>query len=366
MKQKHLTLGAKAVLPLVFFSYAAIANLSFFQGDLPAIETEAFAQGWVTSQIDTLYREALPHREPSVSFIGAARYALLGEGRKGVVVGTNRDWLFTNEETRQQSEADSPMQAAALHMAEVARTLEMQGITLVVVPLPTKVDIARNQFGNDDLAEYAHENYTMFLQALGGVGVTTVNTRPAFEAAGHSQFFATDTHWTSNMAGEVAVLVAASDPSMVGDTLFTKRDLQPEAFTGDLVSFITSDDLAPLVGLTPEVVVPFLAEADIADDGGNLDLFGDSSQFDAVLIGTSYSANPRWSFVESLKVALHRDVLNLAREGQGPVKPMRDFLQGDLPAMDAPPTFVIWEFPVRYLTDPTLWDHPSEKEGDHA
>ena len=76
-----------------------------------------------------------------------------------------------------------------------------------------------------------------------------------------------------------------------------------------------------------------------------------------------YSANPTFSFAEALKLALGRDVLNLAVEGQGPARPMLDYLASD-DFRTAPPKVVIWEFPVRYLTDPALWGGPTkEKSG---
>lgn len=42
-------------------------------------------------------------------------------------------------------------------------------------------------------------------------------------------------------------------------------------------------------------------------------------------------------------------------QGQGPVKPMDTYLASD-GFRDAPPKVVIWEIPLRYLTDPKLWD----------
>ena len=81
----------------------------------------------------------------------------------------------------------------------------------------------------------------------------------------------------------------------------------------------------------------------------------------AVLVGISYSANPDWGFADALMLALGRDVVSVAEQGRGPLAPMQDYLaSGDFAA--APPAVVIWEIPVRYLTDPALWkgtDHPA-------
>ena len=52
-----------------------------------------------------------------------------------------------------------------------------------------------------------------------------------------------------------------------------------------------------------------------------------------------------------MKVALARDILNFAATGQGPLVPMKAYLE----RQDRDPkATVIWEFPVRYLTDPNI------------
>ncbi|MEN0001344.1 MAG: alginate O-acetyltransferase, partial [Pseudomonadota bacterium] len=64
--------------------------------------------------------------------------------------------------------------------------------------------------------------------------------------------------------------------------------------------------------------------------------------------GTSYSAVPAFHFEGFLKQALSADVVNAAAIGQGPFKPMEDFLV-TLDALTTPPSQVIWEIPERYL-----------------
>ena len=41
---------------------------------------------------------------------------------------------------------------------------------------------------------------------------------------------------------------------------------------------------------------------------------------------------------------------------------MLDYLASD-EVRDAPPALVIWEFPVRYLTDPTIWGDAGPEQG---
>ncbi len=193
---------------------------------------------------------------------------------------------------------------------------------------------------------------------LDNAGIRSVETRaPLLEAKGKGQLFlTTDTHWTPLGAEVVADAVGAALGKR--DTAYTIADTAPVERDGDLSKFIVTGGLAPLVGLGPETVVP--REASAPPAASSADIFGPSS-IPFVLTGTSYSANPQWSFGESLKVALGSDVLNLAEEGKGPVAPMRAFL--DSPTLrDTPPEVVIWEFPVRYLGQTQLWKAGLAKE----
>ena len=66
------------------------------------------------------------------------------------------------------------------------------------------------------------------------------------------------------------------------------------------------------------------------------------------VVGTSYSANPRWGLESQLKTTLGTDVINAAQEGKGPMVPMREYLKSAT-YKNAPPKLVIWEIPERFL-----------------
>ncbi|SNT42534.1 alginate O-acetyltransferase AlgX-related protein [Tropicimonas sediminicola] len=349
-------LALKLILPVAFFGYAGYANLDLIRhGDLSIADRDLF-QGGVTGEIDSVYRDKLPHRDPSVGLVGALRYALLGEGRDGVVVGQD-DWLFTTEEYRFAADAPVGLEETVARMAGMRAELAAAGSELVVLPLPAKVDIERRHGSDGAVSRRSAAEYDAFLAALEGAGLQAVDPRAAYaggEAPG--RFFRTDTHWTPETAGRVARHLAATGLVAAGEVSYVRQPGAAETFQGDLVSFVTSDRLAPVIGLAPERAVPYLAVAAEEDaEGGVLDLFGGESGGALVLVGTSYSANPTWSFAEALKLALGRDVLNHAAEGQGPVRPMQAFLAA-LRAGEAVPEVVVWEFPVRYLADPALWD----------
>ncbi|GIT91566.1 alginate O-acetyltransferase [Jannaschia pagri] len=341
------TVALKLLVPLAFFGYAAVANISLVMTDTPLPGSDGVLRGAVTAEIDTLYRDNLPHKEPAIGIVGAVRYLALGEGRSGVVVGRDGH-LFTAEEFR----APNPdtYAIALTQIEETAARLSALDVDLVLAPLPAKADVLRDQLATAGPSNQQEDLYRAFLGDLKDRGIAAVDTRPAL--VGHADpFLATDTHWTPDGARAVADHIATSGTVAMGSDSFVIEQAATRSITGDLVSYVTSDALARHVGLPPEAVVPYTATLASEDDGALLDLFGDAGG-GTDLVGTSYSANPDWSFAEALKLALGRDVVNHAEEGRGPFAPMVAYLDRLDPA--APPETVLWELPVRYLTDPTL------------
>lgn len=343
---QKLLYGIRHALPVAFLGYAIFVNLQIFGGPegLGGSPEGDVVTGARAASLNDLYAAAQPHRSTAVSLVGASRYLLVGEGRDGVTVGRDA-WLFTDEEM--QPATPALIDEATAGIAAVDRRLAALGADLVVVPVPAKIDIYRDR-GPRAAGAAMQGQYEAFREALSAKGVETVDTRPALaEARGDAPLYLTsDTHWTPRGARHVADRVAQSGLIAKGDTAFEKVPARPEEFVGDLVSFVTSDEIAPRIGLGPERVTPYVAEESGAAQGG---IFAsDAAPVDTVLIGTSYSANSAWSFLPALKIALGRDILNLAQEGRGPVAPMRDFLSEPRLA-DEPPKTVIWEYPVRYL-----------------
>lgn len=352
--------NARYVLPLVFFGYAAIFNLEYarFPGPDDLSLDRSALKGALTAKLDNVYRQSLPHREPAISMIGALRYLLVGEGRKGVIAGSD-GWLFTAEEVRP---APDRLSVPLDRIAWVRDRLARAGAELVIVPVPGKLDVHSAQAASD-AASGISALYDGFLLGLRARDVQVLDARVALkaQAATSRAYFRTDTHWTPAGADAVARALALSGLVAQGTTDFSIQSIAVDRFTGDLVPFVTDGELAPLLGLTPEVTAPYTASA-AAPDTEDLDIFAGSQSGATLLIGTSYSANPAWSFAEALKLALRRDILNMAVEGQGPARPMLDYLASS-DFRDAPPAVVIWEFPVRYLSDPTIWDEQGPETG---
>lgn len=364
-----ITLSAKSLasaapafaLPVLFLGYAVVANYEFVTGlgrdiaEMPKSAAE-YLNGEAAIQIDTYYKKIMPHRLPSIDAMGAARYLAFREGRPGVVVGDD-GWLFSKEEFEATLKRTPDLAEAAAGVTEVRDLLAAKGIELVVVPLPAKADIYREHVSYPAIPTDLERLYEDFRTVLDKAGIKNIETRaPLLEAKAEGQLFlTTDTHWTP--LGAEVVADAVGETLGKRDTPYTIADAAPVPREGDLSKFIVTGGLAPLVGLGPETVVP--REASAPPAASSVDIFGPSS-IPFVLTGTSYSANPQWSFGESLKVSLGSDVLNLAEEGKGPVAPMRAFLKSET-LRDTPPEVVIWEFPVRYLGQTKLWDEEAEK-----
>jgi alginate O-acetyltransferase complex protein AlgJ len=356
--------ASRYVLPVLFLGYGVYGNIELFRTGQTQVDTSAdLLSGKVTIQIDHLYKSDLPHREGAVGLVGAVRYALMGEGRKGVLTGED-GWLFTAEEARVMEDT---LTAEVARIVVIRDQLAAAGVTLVMVPVPAKSDIHAETADFPGVSAEMAARYDAFQIELAKAGIVSVETRaPLLNAKSEGPaFFATDTHWT--IAGADAVAKAVADTLTAKGlsaepAVFTVQPETAQDFTGDLVSFVTSDELAPVVGLAPETVTPFVAIAETTEISAG-DLFGGAISGGIALVGTSYSANPRWSFAEALKVAIGADVVNFAAEGQGPARPMLAWLKS-ADFRNAPPSVILWEFPVRYLADPSIWDESLKGDKD--
>lgn len=360
------------LLPSAFFGYALYANSALLTSAAsPAAQaSEAkdlslsyVIDGGATRDLDTLYKNELPHREASVGLFGNARYALLGAGRKGVIVG-EEGWFFTAEEFKGVPTKD--IDDAANRIAEVRKNLEARGIKLVVAPLPAKSDLYAEEVPSLVRSSAMADAYRDFSVALLQRGITVADTRAALLTAKPfgEVFLKSDTHWSP--AGAKAAAEAIQSSLQKSGIVLQPQELTaqwqtPVSIWGDLTKFVTSPDYAPSVGLAPESV-PIYRTSVNAEASGT-DIFGDDTTVPVMLVGTSYSANETWSFADFLRQSLRADVVNVAKEGLGPGVPMMDLLAGT--ALDeSTPTVVVWEFPVRYLGTKTLWQREGENTAE--
>lgn len=360
------SLAIQLLIPAALFGYAAFANFG-----MPGRLQPAYAQddlsltsvlnGGVTVHLEKLYRDGLPHRQLAVEMIGAARYLVLGEGRRGVVAGED-GYLFTDEEFRSPADLDDYLTTAVDQISSISNTLAEKGVKLAMVPLPAKSDVYADEVEQPAAASSNRKLYDGFRERLEARGIKSVDTRSAliFARQDREVFLKTDTHWTpagaEAVAGAIVTQVLGEKTGNYEISAGTEDRIE-----GDLVKYVTGGVFAPLVGLGNETVTPYHLVANVGDQKVD-DIFGDAT-IPVALVGTSYSANELWSFASFLSFKSGLDVANAALVGQGPVAPMRQYL-ASIKNAEALPQTVLWEFPVRFLTDAKLWT-PSKEVG-HA
>lgn len=364
-------LAIQLLLPVALFGYATIANFGMPGRIAPGGYREdqslfSYLNGGATAHLEKLYRDGLPHRQLAVEMVGAARYLLLGEGRRGVVAGDD-GYLFTDEEFRSPENMDALVTGSVARIADISKRLADRNIRLIMVPLPMKSDVYGEELRRHAAsAVMAKQIYDGFQAQLAAHGILSVDARSALVAARDDQqvFLKTDTHWTPAGAQAVADAVAEH---VLGEKagLYEMVEEPQQQVEGDLVKYVTGGVFARLSGLGTETVTPYALTA--KTEGVQVDdLFGDATNIPVALVGTSYSANELWSFASFLSFRSGLDVANAALVGQGPVAPMRKYL-ASLDEGAAQPESIIWEFPVRFLTDTHLWNEaPVKKEAGHG
>ena len=286
-----------------------------------------------------------PARSVAVGVWGVLETVVLGQGRPGVLVG-NDGYLFTTEEWTEDRPADHlhPEVQALLQRAQ--DVLGPDGtILLAVVPDKTRV-CAEHLGGHRRPASLAPRYDALRQLASAHSRVHAPDLRPALSCAENpGAFLRTDTHWSPSGAEAVAAVLAEAAGDVRGTSTFERRVGEPVVHTGDLVSFLALGPLEETYGPPPDHFTPFSATLRPTEGLSAASLFGDV-ELPLVLVGTSFSADPRWSFADALKTAFAMDVVNYADPGEGPMAPMRAWLET---GASPPPKVLVWEFPERYL-----------------
>lgn len=306
----------------------------------------------LTARFDEALETHHPWRTPALRAIALLRLQLFRQGNGAVVVG-REGWLYTEEELR-WGERDAQLLNTRLQWIAQAVRSAGNDTRVVVLLLPSKARVYPEALPRTVRALAEHPRYEYTLQTLRARGVAVVDGRDALSA---KTFFRRDTHWRPKGAVAAARAVgqtvdATFSPAFV-DTLSTDdyalRWTPRVDHVGDLLSFVPVGPFAADVGFGAESYRTFQVESAGVDALG---LF-DAPDIPVALVGTSYSADPRWGFEDALRVALSADVLNVAEQGRGPFVPMASYLDSDT-IRDIPPQLVVWEIPERYLTLPEV------------
>ncbi|MEZ5583513.1 MAG: alginate O-acetyltransferase [Candidatus Competibacteraceae bacterium] len=308
--------------------------------------------GEVTTTFTDAYNRNLPFRDFAIDVWGTLSFVLFGEGRKGVLVGTD-GWLYTSEEFERYAGGDAALERKLKFIAEVRSVLQARGVTLSIALVPAKARIYPEHLGRYELPHTHQNSYQDRLNQLRELGVIVPDLQGVLDAAKSVApvFLKTDTHWTPYGSRRVAKALADAIHSTglpIPDTEFTERQATPVTHRGDLLRFVRLGKLVEWAEPRPDTLVPL--EARPVNSGVGEDLFGEDV-IPVVLAGTSYSANSLWSFESALKLELGADVMNVADEGLGPIEPMVAYLRSEA-FTESPPKLVVWEIPERFMAKP--------------
>ncbi|RJG09704.1 alginate O-acetyltransferase [Pseudomonas cavernicola] len=281
-------------------------------------------------------------------------FLLFGEGRPGVVVG-RQDWLFTDEEFKPAPQGDVLQKNWQLIEA-VHAELNRRGVTLVLALLPAKARLYQEHVGDVQPVAAQQQLYGKAFARMQARKVLGPNLFGALlRAKAHgSVFLRTDTHWTpfgaETVANSLAHYLEATGQWQPGVAAFVTEEQGRELYKGDLLSFLPMDPYFLSLQPPAETLVQRSTRPVGEALEGDAALFGEALP-EVALVGTSYSANPKWNFAGALKQALRSELVNYAEGGHGPLLPMLKLLQrGE--AETATLKLLIWEFPERYLMQP--------------
>lgn len=309
--------------------------------------------GKTTHETEKLFEDQLVLQEPAVGFWGGLRFALFHTGNSGVLIG-KQQWLFSTEEFQDYPEGRAELQHKLDVISQVDLLLRQHGVQLAVLMVPAKARIYANKLNGEHLPAGKSRLYQGFRKQLMARGIYAPDLVQPFRKhrAKVPLFMRTDTHWTPQGAQLAAdVLAAALHQDCAALTLpaatFTTSSSPQELYDGDLTKFVPTGPLQPWIGIPPEPLQRS-ATVKVENEQAPTDaLFADET-LPVVLVGTSYSKHPQWNFEGALKMALHSDVLNVADEGGGPMKPMAAYL-ANADFVNHAPKLVIWEIPERFL-----------------
>lgn len=345
MKSAHRLNGVLFCLMIAgMLLYSLPAVHQFARSQTNALEL--FFDGKLLRAFERRYDRNIFLREPSERAWASLQYQLFDEGLPGVVLGRD-GWLFSNQEYLLPSDLAHNLDNQLTQIAAVRERLLEHDKQLILLPVPMKLDIYREQARHAPSAE-VFELHDRFVSGLRERGLQVAPVREAFlAAASQTQLFLRhDTHWTPEGARLAAQTFAAQVPALHGQTTFNTQQVGSKRIDGDLRNYLRfSERQAPWLAERDEIALyETVAVRDSLDDDA---LFGEQLEATA-LVGSSYSKVDDWNFAGFLKQSLHSDLITMAVEAKGPLQAMQAFL--DSPQLtDSSIGTVIWEYPVRTL-----------------
>ncbi|HQS45952.1 MAG TPA: hypothetical protein PK706_06015 [Xanthobacteraceae bacterium] len=306
------------------------------------LSASTLLNGTFTATFDRTFAAGVPHSEALDGAAAGALYAAIGDAGPQVRAGCP-GWLFLAEEILEVRNGDTFLAARVRLARKIAADFAKRGVALVVLPVPDKVDLARRETCGLPVAEQARNRRAAWRGYSNGSGLRQVNLAPDWPQPG---FLRTDTHWNTMGAGFAAEQVAMMVNVILGagttPVTLAEGPLHPRP--GDLMRLANLVRTADIFGPAPDQTRDISASWKRA--GGLLD---DTPVPAIILAGSSYSLNS--GFLESLQAALAREVVQRSLAGGGFSGAILDLLDAHADLLQRT-KLVVWEWPVRALTQP--------------
>ncbi len=270
------------------------------------------------------------------------------------LVQAQDDWLFRTTYDLRTDFGTTPEGYAKLKALRDA--LHKKGIELVVVYQPTRGLVNREKLTPAEKASFnydlAKKNYLATIAKLRETGMYVPDYSPLFdENQEHAYYFKGDHHWTPYGAERTAKITADTLKDVPGFADIPKQQYESKrvGLLSKLGTFHKA--AAQLCGnsYATQYVDRFettVAGSGSGDEGGGGDLFGDESQPQVALVGTSNSG-PAYNFAGFLEQYSGAEILNNAISGGGFDSSLLQYLSSK-EFHDHPPKVIVWEFATHY------------------
>lgn len=254
---------------------------------------------------------------------------------------------------KSQKPSEARVDASINLIAQINKVLAKRNIKLVFTMVPMVERIYENKLPSSfKLSAPLKSFYARRLPALKNAGVFAPDLNTAFMTSGKRydaqfpMYMRQDNHWSSIGGVEASRVVAQAIRGKYASTLETipevKYDIEwsePEEFNGNYYRTLPETERTKL---QRELFKPvnFLTQP-------SSDLLGERTPGIAV-VGTSFSENHQFGFVEGLAYHLSKETVNNAESGKGPWTPLFDYLNSDS-FQNTPPKILVWEFPESFM-----------------
>lgn len=341
---------ARSIATLAFLALM-LAGLGFVAAHLSGPGGEQVSEaaggrgilsGRFTAALDKAVVAALPKMPGLDDLTSGLSYLALGDAGPQVRAGCP-GWLFLAEELLEVRDGEAHLAARVRLAAKIRDAFAARNIALVVLPVPDKADLAAEGLCGLGVSRQSRDRRAAWKTQSAALALDQVDIAAGWPKG---SFLRTDTHWNVAGAGFAAGRLAEAIVRRIGpgDTRVTIETGAPHLRVGDLMRLAGLSRSWPWSGPRPDEQAEVTAK--IARSGGLLD---DVTAPAVLVAGSSYSLNS--GFADQLQAAIGREVAQKSREGSG-------FSGALLDILDQPPQMldgvrlVVWEFPVRALTQP--------------